>query len=155
QVELGYARSIQLANCIFAAAPGHAFLGELMARVASYVDHAPMEGIHDGNVEDSTGPRMLTRCFEGRSPSGGIPFACCLRSYDGAARVSARAALRTSHPRAPPLLGHVEDEPRPDDALAAVDRAQQDPSAVAEARDLAGCSKSHLMSLDDVHAAIS
>jgi mannosyltransferase OCH1-like enzyme len=61
---LGYREPRQLANCVFAAAPGHAFLGQVLACIAQRVSS---EVRSDVDVEDSTGPRMLTRVFESLS----------------------------------------------------------------------------------------
>ncbi len=61
QRELGYAAPRQLANCVFGAAPGHPFLRALLARIA---DLDRLEVRTDADVEDSTGPRTLTRAFE-------------------------------------------------------------------------------------------
>lgn len=61
---LGYREPRQLANCVFAAAPGNAFLGHVLARIEAL---GPSDVSTDVDVEDSTGPRMLTRVFEGLS----------------------------------------------------------------------------------------
>lgn len=61
QAELGYARPFQVANCIFAASPGHPFLMEAMRRAAELT--RGRAAIARGDVEDLTGPRMLTRLF--------------------------------------------------------------------------------------------
>lgn len=61
QSELGYAAPFQIANCIFAAEAGHPFLAEAMERVIALT-----RGRRDaarGEIEDLTGPRMLTRLF--------------------------------------------------------------------------------------------
>lgn len=57
---LGYRRPWQFANCIFAAAPRHPFLGLLIERIAQGVA-TPVES--DDAVEDATGPRLLTRTY--------------------------------------------------------------------------------------------
>lgn len=65
--ELGYAMPFQIANCIFAARPGHPFFKAAMQRCFSLFSAAPNCARSD--VEDITGPRMLTRLFtEGRWP---------------------------------------------------------------------------------------
>lgn len=58
---LGYREPRQLANCVFAAAPGNGVLGELLGHIGRL---GPSDVRADGDVEDSTGPRMLTRLFE-------------------------------------------------------------------------------------------
>jgi hypothetical protein len=58
QQRLGYPQPWQMANCIFAAAPGHPFLAALIDRVAR-VATTPVH--RDDDVEDIAGPRMLTR----------------------------------------------------------------------------------------------
>ena len=63
---LGYRQPRQLANCVFAAAPGQPFLGCVLARIAR-LGAAPVSG--DADVEESTGPRMLTRVFESLPPA--------------------------------------------------------------------------------------
>ena len=60
QRELGYRGRVQLANCIFAAAPQHWFLGRLLDSIRCY---QPTEPPTDEEVESSTGPRLLTRQF--------------------------------------------------------------------------------------------
>ncbi len=60
QRQLGYAQPFQVANCIFAARPGHPFLKIIL-------DHVKTAGagpvLTDADVESQTGPRMLTRLF--------------------------------------------------------------------------------------------
>lgn len=63
---LGYRTPRQLANCVFAAAPRNAFLGHVLARLERL---DPSDVRTDMDVEDSTGPRMLTRVFESLSRS--------------------------------------------------------------------------------------
>lgn len=58
QRELSMRRPFQLQNCIFAAEPGHPFLKELLDRIAL---RAQQPVGRDDDVEDTTGPRMLTR----------------------------------------------------------------------------------------------
>ena len=65
QHELGYTQPRQLANCIFSATPGHPFLQALIDEIASLVR---LDVQTDADVEDSTGPRMLTRVFERLDP---------------------------------------------------------------------------------------
>lgn len=61
QRELGYLAPRQLANCVLAAAPGHPFLRTLLSRIGSLDSFVVTS---DADVEDSTGPRLLTRAFE-------------------------------------------------------------------------------------------
>jgi inositol phosphorylceramide mannosyltransferase catalytic subunit len=66
--ELGYRRPYQIANCIFAAPPGHWFTQRLIERAVASSAHplySPAE------IEDATGPRMLTRLYEELAPSPG------------------------------------------------------------------------------------
>jgi mannosyltransferase OCH1-like enzyme len=59
QAELGYASGVQIANCIFAAAPGHPFFRRAVERAFElFAAHDPSA---PAPVEDITGPRMLTR----------------------------------------------------------------------------------------------
>jgi inositol phosphorylceramide mannosyltransferase catalytic subunit len=58
QVELGYAQPWQLANFIFAAVPGHSFLGALLEEIARSATKPVRD---DELVQETTGPRMLTR----------------------------------------------------------------------------------------------
>lgn len=58
---LSYRYPYQVANCIFAAVPGHPFLRLLLDRI-----RPRLRGIFfDDSVEDTTGPRFLTRLFQG------------------------------------------------------------------------------------------
>ncbi|WP_158266674.1 glycosyltransferase family 32 protein [Alsobacter soli] len=57
--ELGYAAPFQVANCVFAAAPGHSFFREALARALALSAAVRSRA----EVEDATGPRMLTRLF--------------------------------------------------------------------------------------------
>jgi mannosyltransferase OCH1-like enzyme len=66
QRELAYRSPRQLANCIFAAAPGHPFLRAVLTHVANT---RTFDVRCDADVEDSTGPRMLTRVFEHLDPA--------------------------------------------------------------------------------------
>ena len=61
QRELGYARPFQIANCIFAAQPGQAFFKGAVERALSLSAGRPNAA--RGDIEDLTGPRMLTRLF--------------------------------------------------------------------------------------------
>lgn len=62
QKELGYQRPIQIANCIFAAVPRHAFFRAAFERAMDlFRAHSDPQEI---SVEDVTGPRMLTRLYE-------------------------------------------------------------------------------------------
>jgi inositol phosphorylceramide mannosyltransferase catalytic subunit len=58
QAELGYLRSWQLANFIFAAAPQHPFLGALLEEIARSATKPVRD---DQTVQQLTGPIMLTR----------------------------------------------------------------------------------------------
>ncbi|MBU6351350.1 MAG: hypothetical protein KGS73_14525 [Chloroflexi bacterium] len=60
QQELGYRHPYQIANCIFAAAPGHWFLQRLIEAVAHQASRLPHT---DNAIEESTGPRLLTRLY--------------------------------------------------------------------------------------------
>lgn len=59
QAELNYSRPIQIANCIMAAPPRSRLFASLVKHAISCVRAAP--DIAPANVEDITGPRMLTR----------------------------------------------------------------------------------------------
>jgi mannosyltransferase OCH1-like enzyme len=62
QAELGYATDTQIANCIFAAVPGHPFLRRAVNRCFElFAAHDPAQPV---SVEDITGPRMLTRLLD-------------------------------------------------------------------------------------------
>jgi inositol phosphorylceramide mannosyltransferase catalytic subunit len=58
QRRLGYQRPWQLANFIFAAAPGHPLLAALLETIAARAA-TPVANDHD--VQEITGPRLLTR----------------------------------------------------------------------------------------------
>jgi mannosyltransferase OCH1-like enzyme len=58
QAELEYKHPYQIQNCIFAAEPGHPFFRLLLERISK---HARSPALDDSDVEDITGPRMLTR----------------------------------------------------------------------------------------------
>ena len=60
QEQLQYAQPYQIANCIFASEPGHWFLKKIIDKV---VDNSGSKVDHDNDVEDITGPRMLTHLF--------------------------------------------------------------------------------------------
>lgn len=63
-LELGYAKPVQIANCIFAAVPGHPFFLAAAQRAFALAEQHPSPD--RAAVEDITGPRMLTRLlFEG------------------------------------------------------------------------------------------
>jgi mannosyltransferase OCH1-like enzyme len=65
QQELGYPLPVQIANCVFAAEPGHPFFADAVARCFARKDGGAGATLDD--VEDVTGPRMLTRLlFSGR-----------------------------------------------------------------------------------------
>lgn len=65
QDELGYARPFQIANCIFAARPGAPFFEAAVERAMALC--AAHSTIGREQVEDLTGPRMLTRLFYERA----------------------------------------------------------------------------------------
>ena len=65
QSELGYAAPFQIANFIFAAEPRHPFLAALIEEVAIRAAAATQARVED--IEDVTGPKLLTRLFYGRS----------------------------------------------------------------------------------------
>lgn len=58
QKELKIKRGFQMQNCIFAARPRHPFMGELLRRIGE-IAGTPVAT--DNDVEDTTGPRMLSR----------------------------------------------------------------------------------------------
>jgi mannosyltransferase OCH1-like enzyme len=60
QKKLGYPEPFQVANCIFAAEKNHGFLSEVLERIKSIRATPVME---DMDIEDTTGPRMLTRLY--------------------------------------------------------------------------------------------
>ena len=66
QRELGYRSPYQLANCIFATEPFDPFLGAVIARAASLAGERPACAVRE--IEDVTGPRMLTRTFFDLAP---------------------------------------------------------------------------------------
>ena len=71
QGELGYAGPRQIANFIFAAEPGHPFFAAAIDRLALFARANPRPA--RGDIEDITGPRMLTRLFyERRIPDVGV-----------------------------------------------------------------------------------
>lgn len=57
-----YPHPWQIANFIFAAAPGHQFFGELLDRIGEYASRPVRQ---EDDVEETTGPRMLTRLVFG------------------------------------------------------------------------------------------
>jgi mannosyltransferase OCH1-like enzyme len=58
QTEFGYRQPWQFANFVFAAAPGHPFFAALLETIAQ---RASLPAPSDDDVQDITGPRMLTR----------------------------------------------------------------------------------------------
>ncbi len=60
QKELEYPEPFQVANCIFAAEPNHPFFEHLLKRVKTLSSTSIQ---NDNDVEESTGPRMLTHLF--------------------------------------------------------------------------------------------
>lgn len=60
QGELGYRQPWQIANCVFAAEPRHWFMQQVIQET---VRTSAGQVTSDVNVEDTTGPRMLTRLF--------------------------------------------------------------------------------------------
>lgn len=67
QRELAYRHPVQIANCIFAAEPRHPFLLKLIERIVGLVARHPSQTVAE--VEDITGPRMLTRLFFDTQPA--------------------------------------------------------------------------------------
>lgn len=67
QRELGYARPLQIANCILAARPGHPFLRAALERAFALLDASPEPSRE--RIEDITGPRMLTRLLQDMAPA--------------------------------------------------------------------------------------
>jgi hypothetical protein len=65
QRELGYALPLQIANCIFAARPGTVFFRAAVNHAMALCAGRATIGRED--VEDLTGPRMLTRLFYERA----------------------------------------------------------------------------------------
>jgi inositol phosphorylceramide mannosyltransferase catalytic subunit len=65
QTELGYRRPWQIANCIFAAEPGHWFMEQVIQET---VRMSSTQVVSDIDVENTTGPRMLTRLFYSLPP---------------------------------------------------------------------------------------
>lgn len=59
QAELGYARPYQVANCIFAAVPRHPLFRDAMDRCIEL--NRKYGTVRQSEIEDVTGPRMLTR----------------------------------------------------------------------------------------------
>lgn len=66
QQELGYRHPYQIANCIFAAAPGHWFLQRV---IAAMVQQAGRPIRTEADIEESTGPRLLTRLYFALPPA--------------------------------------------------------------------------------------
>ena len=66
QLELGYARPFQIANCMFGAPAGHPFIAELVSATLRRLAAAPLR--RADAIEDMTGPRALTRHFYWRRP---------------------------------------------------------------------------------------
>lgn len=64
--ELGYRYPLQLANCIMAAPPGDRFLAAFVDDMLA--DGARLKAARHAEVEDTTGPRRLTRLFYARQP---------------------------------------------------------------------------------------
>ena len=60
QAELNYAQPYQIANCIFASVARHPFLHKIIARLK---DSGAASVLKDDDIEDTTGPRMLTRLY--------------------------------------------------------------------------------------------
>jgi mannosyltransferase OCH1-like enzyme len=61
QGELGYRHPYQIANCIFAAEAEHPFLWDVIEKIARLAGTKPISD--PAQVEDATGPRLLTRLF--------------------------------------------------------------------------------------------
>lgn len=66
QHELGYAKPFQVANCIFAAEPRHWFLALIIACILQRA-HQPVT--HDAEIEELTGPRLVTRLYFALPPT--------------------------------------------------------------------------------------
>lgn len=62
QLELGYARPIQIANCIMLAEPGNRLFLDAMRRCVNR--WGGRQAVPVPEIEDITGPRMLTRLVE-------------------------------------------------------------------------------------------
>jgi mannosyltransferase OCH1-like enzyme len=60
QAELDYAQPYQIANCIFASVARHPFLHKIISRLK---DSGEAPVLKDDDIEDATGPRMLTRLY--------------------------------------------------------------------------------------------
>lgn len=67
QRELGYRHPYQLANCIFASEARHPFVGAIIDRAIELI--GSRQSILPTDVEDVTGPRMLTRLFYEQMPA--------------------------------------------------------------------------------------
>ncbi|HXE17368.1 MAG TPA: glycosyltransferase [Stellaceae bacterium] len=63
---LGYEQPWQIGNCIFAAAPGHPFIGALIDAIARAAT-TPVRS--DDDVEAITGPQLVTRLLYGLPPA--------------------------------------------------------------------------------------
>jgi inositol phosphorylceramide mannosyltransferase catalytic subunit len=68
QRELAYRCPVQIANCIFAAEPHHPFLLKLIERIVELAASHSSQTLNE--VEDFTGPRLLTRLFYESLPTG-------------------------------------------------------------------------------------
>ena len=66
QRELRFRHPYQIANCIFASEAGHPFIGSIIDRVVASI--GAQKSLLPTNVEDVTGPRMLTRLFYEQMP---------------------------------------------------------------------------------------
>jgi len=60
QKELGYPEPYQIGNCIFASEPSHWFFNTIIDRITRLSGSSVRD---DKDVEDTTGPRMLTRLY--------------------------------------------------------------------------------------------
>tara|TARA_Y100000996_G_scaffold415277_1_gene409116 strand:- start:4143 stop:5747 length:1605 start_codon:yes stop_codon:yes gene_type:complete len=64
--ELKYKKNFQIANCIFAAEPQNKFIGDIIKKTTElfnqYKDFDESNMVYN-NVEDTTGPRMITRLY--------------------------------------------------------------------------------------------
>ena len=63
--ELRYPMPYQIANCVFGAAPGHPFLAWVLNQLKR---QEKQDALTEDEVEDTTGPRMLTRAFYTATP---------------------------------------------------------------------------------------
>ena len=65
QRELGYRQPIQIANCIMAGEPGHPFFRAALDMAFAQAEHCSA-AIQRADIEDITGPRMITRLLQSK-----------------------------------------------------------------------------------------